>query len=113
MAVWWAAGVNQIPLQVVLFWSLASHVSYLRTRELRHLAVTIVWLAAGLAFYEKTVLVLGVIGIVSLAYFATGSLRDRIRTIWADYRPATLLLVLAGAGYLGLYATVEIGRAHV
>ncbi|HEY0952599.1 hypothetical protein [Nocardioides sp.] len=108
MAVWWAAGVNQIPMQVVLFWSLAAHVSYLRTRERRHLLVTIAWLAAGLVFYEKTVLVLGAIGIVSLSYFATGSLRDRVRTMWEDYRAATLLLVLAGAGYLGLYATVGL-----
>lgn len=108
MSVWWAAGVNQIPLQVVLFWSLAAHVFYLRTRERRHLVVTLVWLAAGLAFYEKTILVLGAIGIVSLAYFATGSLRDRVRTMWAEYRAATLLLVLAGAGYLGTYATVGL-----
>ena len=107
-AVWWAAGVNQIPLQVALFWSLAAHVSYLRTRELRHLVVTVVWLAAGLAFYEKTVLVLGAIGLVSLSYFATGSLRDRVRTMWADYRPATLLLTLVGAGYLALYASVGL-----
>ena len=108
MAVWWAAGVNQIPFQVVLFWALAAHVSYLRTRELRHLAVTVAWLVLGLAFYEKTVLVLGAIGIVSLSYFATGTLRHRLATMWEQYRPATLLLVLLGASYLALYAEVGL-----
>ncbi len=108
MAVWWAAGVNQVPLQVVLFWSLASHVSYLRSRELRQLAVTVAWLAAGFAFYEKTLLVLGALGIVSLSYFAAGSLRQRLGTMWAEYRPAALLLTLVGAGYLVLYAEVGL-----
>jgi hypothetical protein len=108
MAVWWAAGVNQIPFQIVLFWALASHVSYLRTRRLRHLVVTLAWLAGGLLFYEKTVLVLGAIGIVSLAYFASGTLRDRIRTMWEDFRPATLFLVILGAGYLVLYTSVGL-----
>jgi len=108
MSVWWAAGVNQVPLQVVLFWSLASHVSYLRTREARHLVVTIAWLAAGFAFYEKTLLVLGALGIVSLAYFAAGTLRQRLATMWSVYRPATLFLVLVGAAYLVLYAEVGL-----
>lgn len=108
MAVWWAAGINQIPFQVVLFWSLASHVAYLRTSRLRHLAATTAWIVAGLAFYEKTVLVLGAIGIVSLAYFASGSLWRRIATMWRAYRPAVLVLVPLGGAYVVAYVLVGL-----
>jgi hypothetical protein len=108
MAVWWAAGINQIPFQIVLFWALASHVAYLRTRRVSHLAVTIAWIVAGLAFYEKTVLVLGALGIVSLAYFASGSLWRRIATMWRDYRPAVLLYVALGGAYVVAYALVGL-----
>jgi hypothetical protein len=108
MAVWWAAGINQLPFQIVLFWALASHLSYLRTRRARHLGVTVAWLVAGLVFYEKTVLVLGAIGIVSLAYFASGSLFNRLRTMWRDYRPAVLVLVPLGGVYLVAYTLVGL-----
>lgn len=108
MAVWWAAAVNQLPFQIVFFWALASHISYLRDPRPRHLVVTLVWLAAGLVFYEKTVLILGAIGIVSVAYFASGSIFARLRTMWTRYRGATLVMIVAGAAYLVAYATLGL-----
>jgi len=108
VALWWAAGVNQIPLQVVLFWSLASHVEYLRTRLARHLVVTVAWLAAGLLFYEKVILVLGALAIVSLAYFAGGSLAERVRFAWHHYRAAALTYLALGVAFLALYAHVAL-----
>jgi hypothetical protein len=104
VAVWWAAGVNQIPLQIVLFWSLATHVEYLRTRRARHLIATMLWLAFGLLFYEKTILVLGALGIVTLAYFTTGDLRTRLAEVWDRYRPALFAYVALGVAYLAIYA---------
>jgi hypothetical protein len=108
MAVWWAAGINQIPFQVVLFWALAAHVGYLRTGRGRYLAATVAWIIGGLVFYEKTVLVLGAIGIISLAYFASGSLLNRLRTMWREYRAAVLVLVPLGAAYVVAYALVGL-----
>ncbi|MFC4784669.1 hypothetical protein ACT8ZV_09355 [Nocardioides sp. MAHUQ-72] len=108
IAVWWAAGANQLPLQVVLFWGLASHVSYLRTRRRRHLVSTAGWLLLGFCFYEKTLLVFGAIAIVSLCYFATGSLLDRLRLLWQHYRPAICLYVAMGIAYLALYVRIGL-----
>ena len=103
VAIWWAAGVNQLPLQVALFWGLASHVQHLRTRRLGPLLQAVGWLLVGLAFYEKTVLVLGAIGIVSLNYFATGGLGSRLAEMWRGYRAATLTYVGLGLAYLAGY----------
>ncbi|MEP9365485.1 hypothetical protein ABLE68_21130 [Nocardioides sp. CN2-186] len=108
MAVWWAAAVNQLPFQIVFFWAMASHISYLRDPRLRHLVVTLAWLAAGLVFYEKTVLILGAIGIVSVAYFSSGSLLARVRTMWTRYRAASLVMIVAGAAYLVAYAALGL-----
>ena len=108
MAVWWAAGVNQLPFQIVFFWAMASHLSYLRAPRLRQLWVTLAWLAVGLAFYEKTVLVLGAIGIVSVAYFASGSLLARVRTMWTSYRAASVVMIVAGAAYVAAYAVLGL-----
>ena len=108
VAIWWAAGVNQLPLQVALFWSMASHVEYLRTRRARHLVATVAWLAFGLLFYEKTILVLGALGIVALAYFTTGGAGSRLRMAWQRYRSGTAVYVALGLAYLVAYATLAL-----
>ncbi len=108
VSIWWAAGVNQLPLQIVLFWGLASHVSYLRTGDLRYLWQTLAWLLGGLLFYEKTILVIGVLGIVSLAYFTKGGPTERLRAIWATRRAGIIALTALGVVYLAVYATVGL-----
>ena len=55
--IWWAAGINQLPMQIALFFGLTSHVTYLRTRRVRHVFATLAWTVFGLLFYEKTLLV--------------------------------------------------------
>jgi hypothetical protein len=103
MAVWWAAGVNQLPLQVALFWGLCAHVSYLRTGRWQHAVTAAAWVAGGLVFYEKTLLVLGAYGILALAYFAEGGLVARVRHVLVRYRTGVAIHGALGLGYLGLY----------
>ena len=108
VAIWWAAGVNQLPLQIALFWGLAAHVQHLRTRGLAPLLQTVGWLLFGLAFYEKTILVLGAIGIVSLSYFATGGFFSRVAELWRRYRAAALTYIGLGLAYLVAYVTLAL-----
>ncbi len=108
VAIWWAAGVNQLPLQCALFWALAAHVKHLRTRRWAPLLCSVAWLLGGLLFYEKTILVLGAIGIVTLSYFATGGLRSRLAQVWRTYRAATLTYVALGLAYLAGYAALAL-----
>lgn len=116
IAIWWAAGVNQLPMQVVLFWALACHVSYLQKRQLRHAVAACVWLLVGLAFYEKVLLVLGAIALVSLCYFTTGPLKSRMRSLWGRYRAGIAMYVALGLVYLVVYVLIGLnfspGRAN-
>lgn len=101
---WWAAGINQLPLQVALGFGLTAFLAHLRTRRVRHLVVALVWVALGLLFYEKTVLVLGIYAVVALGWFTSGTTPQRLRGLWAQYRLAVVASAALGAAYLAVYA---------
>ncbi len=100
---WWAAALNQIPLQIVFFLLIATHVEYLRTKRLRLLAISLTLFAIGLLFYIKAVVMLPILVYVSIAYFARGRINKRIlftlRTAWSLWLSYGILVV----GYLAIY----------
>ena len=101
---WWAAGINQVPLQIALAFGLTSFLGHLRTGRTRPLVASVLWVALGLLFYEKTILVVGIYGLVALGWFSTGSTPQRLRGLWDRYRTAVVVYAGLGAGYLALYA---------
>ena len=101
---WWAASLNQIPLQIAFFLILATHVEYLRTHRLRWLAASAALLAFGMLFYVKAVVMIPILAFLSISYFARGRLDRRL---WSALRQAWFLWLtyaLAAAGYLFAYA---------
>jgi len=101
---WWAAGINQLPLLISLSFGLHAFLAHLRTRRIRPLVVALLWTIAGLAAYEKTLLLIGVYAIVGLCWFATGSTTpERLRDFWDTYRPAIVAFTVLGGGYLAVY----------
>ncbi|HSR26746.1 MAG TPA: hypothetical protein VLW53_24570 [Candidatus Eisenbacteria bacterium] len=102
--IWWAAGVNQMPLQVAFFWGLYAHLSYLRTRRFRYAVITMALVLMSLAFYEKTLLLFAVFAILALGYFATGDIADRLVSVWRRYRPAVVLYFFVALAYIVFYA---------
>jgi len=104
---WWAAGINQWPLQVALVFGLHAHVAYLRTSRTRHLVATLCWTAGGLLFYEKTLLLFGVYGLVAVAYFTRGNTPERLHDLWSRYRAGIVAYAVVAVAYLGIY--VEYG----
>ena len=100
---WWAAGLNQLPLQVVWFAAVAAWVHYLRSRRVRWLATTTVVLAVGLLCYVKTLLVLPALVLLALGYFTTGSLRTRAVDTGRRYWPAAVAGGTLTALYLAYY----------
>ena len=104
---WWAAGINQLPLQIALAFGLTSHLAYLRTARVRHLLATLAWTVGGLLFYEKTLLLFGVYGLVAYCYFTSGDTVTRLRDLWSRYRPGIVAQSVVAAAYLAIY--VEYG----
>lgn len=100
---WWAAAVNQVPLQAVFFAAVATWVQYLRTRRLTWLALTLLVLAVGLLCYIKTLLVFPVLVFLALGWFASGGPVRRVVTVVRQYWPAVVAGVVGGAGYLLYY----------
>jgi hypothetical protein len=108
VAIWWAAGVNQLPWHIALFAGLGCHATYLRTRELRYALMTAGWTVFGLLFYEKTVLLLGVVAFVSLAYFARGTLGPRLMTVLRTYGRGVAIYAVVFAAYLTVYVATAL-----
>jgi hypothetical protein len=69
---------------------------------------TLAWTVFGLLFYEKTLLVFIAYGLVALGYFARGTLEERAKSLWADYRPGLMALGALALGYLAIYLATSI-----
>ncbi|QWF24242.1 hypothetical protein KM427_11430 [Nocardioides sp. LMS-CY] len=101
--IWFAAGINQLPLQIALGFGLTAHLAYLRTRRTRHLVATLLWTVFGLLFYEKTMILFGIYALVALCWFGTGNTPVRLRGLWDRYRLGIVAHGLVAAGYLAAY----------
>lgn len=105
--VWWAAGVNQIPLQIAIGWAGWTHLNYLRTRRTGWLVATVAITVGALGFYEKTLLIYAFFAFLALAYFATGDLLARMRHIIRTYRAGVIAHSVVVVAYVPFY--VEYG----
>jgi hypothetical protein len=101
--IWFAAGINQLPMQIALGFGLTSHLAYLRTRRTRHLVATLLWTAFGLLFFEKTLLLFGLYALVAVGWFGTGSTPVRLRGLWDRYRTGIVVHGVVAACYLAVY----------
>ena len=102
-AVWWATAIQALPLQISFFWAMSCQVSYLRTRRRSSAVAAMAWVVFGLAFYEKSLLTIGALAIVSIAWFTRGSMTERLRQVWQRYRVSVLGNLVLGVSYLVLY----------
>jgi len=96
---WWSSAAEEVPLQLALFMAMNAHVRYVRGQRNRDLAVAAGWVAFGLFFYEKGLVLPPLLYAVTAAYFSgqRSFLRGawlaltRYRTAWLSY--AALLVV--------------------
>ncbi|MBO3744975.1 hypothetical protein J5X84_02770 [Streptosporangiaceae bacterium NEAU-GS5] len=87
---WWSAALNAVPLQVAIAFSLAAHVTYMRTGERRHAWRGLAWALVGMAFSTKGVFVPLLTFAVSTAFLREGPwlravLRELRTRVWAVY----------------------------
>lgn len=102
-SVWWAAALNQLPLQLAMLLALTWHVRWLRGRRGADLVRTVAAVLGGLLFSEKTLLVLPLLLVVTVAWFGTGGPRERLAGVWRRYRAAWISLGVVGVLYAGWY----------
>ena len=96
----WTTAAESVPLQLAILMALNSHVTYVRTGRWWHLVFAVFWIAFGLAFFEKG-LVLPVLLFAVTAAFLTdrrtllaGILRSLVK-----YWPAWAIYIALDVGY--------------
>jgi hypothetical protein len=105
--IWWAASLNQTPIQVAFFCAVGSWVHYLRSRSVVWLVATVLAVAFGLFFWVKALLVFPVLGFLALAYFAEGDALARLSAVLRRY----WLGCAAGGVLVAAYLYVYLGSA--
>jgi hypothetical protein len=97
---WWAASVNQVPMQVAFFVAVGAWVRHLRTRSTAWLVVTLLAVGFGLLCYVKVLFLVPV-----LAYFARGTLRQRVVGSARTYWPAVAVGAVLTVAYVVHYVS--------
>ncbi|WP_433353495.1 hypothetical protein ACQP25_08930 [Microtetraspora malaysiensis] len=131
---WWASGLEQVPLQLAICMALAAQAHYVRTRRIRHVVAVAGWYLFGLASYflKAAVGIPLLLFLLTSAYFTAGpwlrgcwtALRRNL-PVWgalaAVLAPAAVLYVvradtghqpvrLPGAGETALFAARLLGE---
>ncbi|NGM15723.1 hypothetical protein ENC19_25355 [Verrucosispora sp. CWR15] len=100
---WWAVGVNMLPMQIAMVLAVSAQVSYVQTGRKRHLVTLALSVLLGLVFFEKAILVVALVFLLTAALYADGGF---FRTIWTTIRrwwPSWLLLTALSLGFLAAY----------
>jgi len=101
---WWCVGINHIPALLASCMALATHVRYVRGEGgNRTLAASIGWIVFGLVFAELTLYVYLPMLVITLGYFASGSIGARVGQVWDRYRTAVVAHVVLGCAYLAVF----------
>jgi len=102
---WFSAALESLPLQLATFMALNAHVCYVRTGRRRHLTYAVLWVAFGLVFFEKAiVLPLLLFAVTAVIVAGDGRLFSGLWQAMRRYRMAWLAYTLLIAAYAILLA---------
>ncbi|MDX6276001.1 MAG: hypothetical protein QOJ72_129, partial [Nocardioidaceae bacterium] len=86
---WWAAAINQQPQEIAMLAALITHLLYVRSGRWYWAVSGPIALAAGLLFFEKTALVVPLVGVLTWMFFSegtvVGSLVTALRRYWITW----------------------------
>ncbi len=102
---WWAVGVNMLPMQLAMVLAIGAQVRYVRTRRARHLVTLALSVLLGLVFFEKSLLIVPLLFLLTACLFGTGGpVRSVLRTLVAYWR-SWLVLTAISVAFVLLYFT--------
>ncbi|MER7334445.1 MULTISPECIES: hypothetical protein [unclassified Micromonospora] len=101
---WWAVGANMLPMQLAMVLALGAQLKYVRTGRRRHLLSLALSVLLGLLFFEKTLLVVPLVFLFTVCFFADGGpVRATLTTLrrwWPSWLTLTALVGAFAAVYL-------------
>jgi hypothetical protein len=99
----WAAAIELWPLVIAIFMALTAQVHYVRTRRFRHAVAAAAWLAFGLSFNEKALVLPLLLFAITSAFLMEGSWRRTIGQCLTRYWRSWLLQAVLLAGYAAAF----------
>ncbi|MGK5442695.1 hypothetical protein ACSNN7_12895 [Micromonospora sp. URMC 105] len=102
---WWAVGVNMLPMQIAMVLAVGAQVRYVRTGRRRHLVTLALAVLFGLLFFEKALLVVPLVFLLTAFLFVGGPPVRAVLTTVRRYWPSWLLLTGLSLGFLALYGS--------
>jgi hypothetical protein len=107
ISAWWAVGVNLLPMQLAMIMAVTAQVRYLRTRRPRHLAALAAWTVFGLAFFEKSLLVVALVALLTVCLYAPGGPVRAVVTAIRRWPLAWLVLTGVSVAFLAAYLALS------
>lgn len=106
---WWSAAMESVPLQLATFMAITAHVQYVRGRRTRDLVSAFCWVAFGLIFFEKAIVLPLLLFAITAAFLADrrtlrGAALDTLLRFWRAWLAYALMLIA--------YAVVLITALH-
>jgi hypothetical protein len=102
-ALWWAAGLGTIPLQLFIVASLFAVLQYVRAPSPGRLAAVALAFGGAVLFWEKALLILPLVGLFALLFLGNGTGRERLRDVVLRRWPMWAVLGGITAAYTWWY----------
>jgi hypothetical protein len=103
ISAWWAVGVNLLPMQLAMIVAVGAQVRYLRSGARRHLVTLALAVVLGLLFFEKALLVVPLVFLVTVCLYAPGGPVRAVLTTVRRWWPAWAVLTAVSLAYLAAY----------
>lgn len=102
---WWAVSINQLAMLIAIPGALLAQLAYLRTGKARYGAIAVLTAALALPFYEKAVLVVPLVVVLTIILQPQADLPDRFKAALHRFKYQWVAFVLLAAAYAGVYLT--------
>ena len=107
VSAWWAVGINLLPMQLAMVLAIGAQVRYLRTGARKQLVTLALAVVLGLLFFEKALLIVPLVFLVTLCLYAPGGPLRAVLTTFRRWWPSWVVLTAISVAYLAAYLTMS------